>query len=76
MSDLFSRAAVAFNSLEVLDLRDNSIDGDGVSAILRSLSFVTLRHLGLSDNPLGVSGYQALESAVLAGILTNLGSLG
>ena len=73
--DLFSRAAVAFKSLVYLHLKVNSIDGDGVSAIMRSLCFVTLSQLDLSDNRLGVSGYQALESAVLAGILAILGQL-
>ena len=39
--------------------------------ILKSLYYFC-NHSSLSENPLGVSGYQALESAARAGILANL----
>ena len=75
ISDLFVRASAAFSSLEQLSLHTNSIDGDGVSNIFKSLihtSCKSLTLLSLSHNPLGVSGIQALERAVVSGILVNL----
>ena len=75
VSDLFARASAAFSSLEQLSLEDNSIDGDGVNSIVTSLmhtSCKSLTSLYLSQNPLGVSGIQALEKAVLGCGLINL----
>ena len=75
VSDLFVRASAAFSSLELLWLHNNSIDGDGVNSIVTSLlhtSCKSLTRLSLSHNPLGVSGIQALERAVVSGVLVNL----
>ena len=75
VSDLLTRASASFSSLEWLSLNDNSIDGDGVNSIVTSLmhtSCKSLTSLSLSQNPLGVSGIQALERAVVSGVLVNL----
>ena len=74
VSDLFTRASAAFSSLKELSLDKNSIDGDGVNSIVTSLmhtSCKSLTSLFLSQNPLGVSGIQALERAVVSGVLVN-----
>ena len=75
VSDLLTRASAAFSSLKELTLHNNSIDGDGVNSIVTSLihtSCKSLTVLSLSQNPLGVSGIQALERAVASGVLVNL----
>ena len=75
VSDLFSRVSAGFSSLDELSFDNNSIDGDGVNSIVTSLmhtSCKSLTLLALSHNPLGVSGLQALERAVVSGILVNL----
>ena len=78
VSDLLTRASAAFSSLVDLSLNNNSIDGDGVNSIVTSLmhtSCKSLKRLSLSRNHLGVSGIQALERAVVSGVLVNLMSL-
>ena len=75
ISDLFIRASAAFSSLEELSLINSNIDGDGVNSIVSSLvhtSCKSLTSLFLSYNPLGVCGIQALERAILSGVLVNL----
>ena len=75
VSDLFVRASAAFSSLTALSLDNSSIDSDGVNSIVTSLmhtSCKSLSELSLSHNPLGVSGIQALERAVISGVLVNL----
>ena len=77
VSDLLVRASAAISSLEELSLNDNNIDGDGVcvNSIVTSLihtSCKSLTWLSLSRNPLGVSGIQALERALVSGVLVNL----
>ena len=75
VSDLLTRASAAFSSLQRLSLERNSIDGDGVNSIVKSLvhtSCKSLTVLSLSNNPLGVSGTQALERAVASDVLVNL----
>ena len=75
ISDLLTGASTAFSSLKNLLLNDNSIDGDGVNSVVTSLmhtSCQSLTSLSLSQNPLGVSGMQVLERAVVSGILVNL----
>ena len=72
VSDLLTRASAAFSSLEDLTLDNNSI---GVNSIVTSLidtSCKSLTLFSLSHNPLGVSGMQALERAVVSGVLVNL----
>ena len=68
ITSLFSRASTSFSSLEELNLSSNSITN--VSRLF--LSCNSLRELFLSDNPLGVTGIQSLETAVQAGVLVNL----
>ena len=78
VSELFTGASTAFSSLKNLLLNDNSIDGDGVNSIVTSLIHTSCKSLtcvSLSHNPLGVSGIQALESAVVSGVLVNLREL-
>ena len=74
VSDLFTRASAAFSLLERLLLNNNSIDGDGVNSIVTSLMHTSCKSrtwLSLSHNPLGVSGIQVLERAVVSGVLVN-----
>ena len=75
--NLFSIAPLAFSALQTLDLNGNKIDGDGVSQVVGLFAKTktmmnTLRCLDLSHNPLGVSGVQSLESAVLAEVMPNI----
>ena len=75
ISDLFTRASAAFSSLEQLLLDNNSVNGDGVNSIVTLLmhtSCKSLTRLSLSRNPLGVAGIQALERAVVSGVLVNM----
>ena len=62
--DLFK---IVSASLELLDLNSNSITN-----MPQLFSFNKLISLSLSNNPLGVSGVQSLETAVQAGVLDNL----
>ena len=66
-----------FQPLRHLSLGGNKIGEKGVKSIMTSLSVCSPRSLisilDLSNNPLGVSGLQALEDAVHAGTLANLG---
>ena len=68
-----------FQSLESLFLNENKIGEKGLKSITTSLSVGSPRSLisslNLSNNPLGVSGLQALEDAVHAGTLANLKGL-
>ena len=68
ITDLFSRASTSFSFLNGLYLSNNNI----MDISLPSSSCNSLRKLFLSDNPLGVSGIQSLETAVQAGVLVNL----
>ena len=71
ISDLFQGASSCFQSLQTLDLRGNRIGYDSITLLGKS-TFYQLRHLSLSDCPLGVSGMQALEDAVSGGSLPSL----
>ena len=68
-----------FQSLKGLSLNENKIGEKGLKSIMASLSVGSPRSLlsvlDLSNNPLGVSGLQALEDAVHAGTLGNLEGL-
>ena len=64
IADLFNKVS---SSLEFLDLTNN-----GITNIPQLFSFNNLTYLSLSNNPLGVSGIQSLETAVQAGMLVNL----
>ena len=68
ITDLFNRAPASFSSLKELRLDENKITNN----LPLPLSCNTLHDLSLSDNPLGVSGIQSLETAVQAGVLVNL----
>ena len=68
ITDLFNRASASFSSLDTL-----SLTGNKITYIMPLFpSFNKLQFLNLSDNPLGVSGIQSLETAVQAGVLVNL----
>ena len=64
ITDLFK---IVPASLEFLDL-----DSNGITNMPQLYSFNNLTYLSLSNNPLGVSGIQSLETAVQAGVLVNL----
>ena len=64
IADLFK---IVSASLEFLDLTSN-----GITIMPQLYSFNNLTYLSLSNNPLGVSGIQSLETAVQAGVLVNL----
>ena len=68
VTDMFERASTSFSSLKSLDLCTNRITN--ISPLFSSCK--GLAYLYLSENPLGVSGIQSLETAVLAGVLVNL----
>ena len=77
VKEVFSKDNFAtFQSLERLSLNENTIGEKGLKSIMTSLSVGSPRSLmsilDLSNNPLGVSGLQALEDAVHAGTLANL----
>ena len=66
ISDLFSRASAAFDSLQVLEISDNKIEKESVMSIAapkEELSFKLLSTLDLSNNRLSVSGIRALHKA-------------
>ena len=91
ITDLFNRGSVSFSSLESLNLSGNGLTSfstrllslmkldlssnsiTNISQLL--LSSKRLSDLFLSENPLGVSGIQSLETAVQAGVLVNLRKL-
>ena len=80
VSDIFHRASASFQSLTHLDLDGNSIGAESIKSITTSLakspsSGCRLSSLILSYNPLGVSGLQALERAVLDGQLSKVEKL-
>ena len=88
ITDLFNRGSASFSSLESLNLSGNGLTSfstclsslkkldlssnniTNISQLL--LSSKRLSDLSLSNNPLGVSGIQSLETAVQAGVLVNL----
>ena len=75
ISELFSVVPVAFSSLDRLRLKDNRIGFDGLKDVFSCLGYgscCNLRHLSLSNNPLGAAGFKELERAVLACTLSNL----
>ena len=75
ISELFSVVPAAFSSLDTLHLNDNQIGFDGLKHAFFCLGYASccnLRHLSLSNNPLGAAGFKELERAVLAGTLSNL----
>ena len=75
ISELFSVVPVAFSSLNILHLNDNQIGFVGLKTLFSSLRYdacCNLRHLSLSSNPLGVTGFEEIERAVLTGTLLNL----
>ena len=68
IADLINRAsAFLFSSLKLLSLTSNSITNIQLFSSCSNLTF-----LSLSNNPLGVSSIQSLETAVQAGVLVNL----
>ena len=72
ITDLFNQAsASSLSSLRRLCLSNNSI----TNIPLKFSSCSSLTVVQLSDNPLGVTGIQSLETAVQAGVLVNLWSL-
>ena len=78
VSELFLRSSTAFQSLEVLDLRNNEIGVETIkvlSSILQRLPYNQLEGLGLSHNPLGVPGIKALEDAICCDTLVQLRGL-
>ena len=68
---LFNSPSFNFSFLKHLSLDYNHFKLD-VSPLLLSAPFNNLVFLFLSDNPLGVSGIQSLETAVQAGVLVSL----
>ena len=74
VADIFKRASAAFTALHVLWLEHSNFTNVMSSFMHTSCTSLTL--LGLSHNPLGVSGIQSLETAVQSGALINLMNLG
>ncbi len=70
VADLFKRASASFTALNYLSLRQNNFT-DIMSSFMHA-SCTSLTLLDLSDNPLGVSGIQSLETAIQAGVLVNI----
>ena len=68
VSNLFKRATTSFSTLEVLDLSRNNI----TITLPLFPSLKNLEYLSLSNNPLGVSGMQSLETAIEEGSFVNL----
>ena len=66
--DLFNRASDSLCSLKWLDWNSNSITNISILFLFCN----KLTSLSLSNNPLGVSGIQSLETAVQAGTLVSL----
>ena len=77
VSYLFNRASGAFHSLKRLALSGSRIGSESIKSITTALaksssSGCTLSELNLSDNPIEVSGLQALGNVVREGILSRL----
>ena len=75
IGSLFFAAPAPLQSLEELDLSDNSITGKGIEHILATwqrLPSTSLKILSLSNNPLRGTGIVALEKAVRADLLPDL----
>ena len=75
VSNLFNRASAAFHSFTLLDLVHNRIGAETIKSITTALaksSSSKCKHIYLSNNPLEVSGLQALENAVREGVLPKL----
>ncbi|XP_064399800.1 NACHT, LRR and PYD domains-containing protein 3-like isoform X2 [Halichondria panicea] len=70
VADLFKRASTAFTALNEISLPKNNLTN--VMSSFTHTSCTNLTELDLSENPLGVSGIQSLETAVQSGILFNL----
>ena len=70
VADLFRRASAAFTTLDYLSLSYNNFTN--VTSSFIHTSCMSLTTLNLSHNPLGVSGIQSLETAVLSDALINL----
>ncbi len=69
MTDLFERAQSSFHALKSLSLMSNNISNANF------LTRISCKHLGflvLSNNPLGVTGIQSLETGVQTRMLRNL----
>ena len=71
IKDLFNRGSASLSSLESLHLNDNSIID--IKSVFSHCN--NLKTLSLSQNPLGVSSIQSLETAVLTGQLASLEKL-
>ncbi len=69
VSDLFERAQSSFPALECLSLRSNNISN---ADFLTRISCEHLYSLYLSNNPLGKTGIQSLETVIQARMLSNL----
>ncbi len=63
VADLFKRTSASFTALDYLSLSKNNFT-DIISSFMQT-SCTSLTQLNLSHNPLGVSGIQSLETAVL-----------
>ena len=75
VSYLFNRASAAFQCLTDLNLSRNRIGAESIKSITTALAKssstgCTLSVLDLSDNPIEVSGLQALFNAVHEGVLS------
>ncbi|XP_064400734.1 protein NLRC3-like isoform X2 [Halichondria panicea] len=70
VANLLKKASAAFTTLGELLLTHNNFT-DVMSSFINT-SYTSLTFLDLSDNPLGVSGMQSLETAVQSGALINL----
>ena len=75
VGDLFNRASSAFQSLQHLHLLSNRIAGESIKYITTVLANSDLSRLGLSHNPLEVSGMRELENGIRSGKLANLRQL-
>ena len=72
--ELFQKASAAFQSLKIIYLNGNFIGAESIKSITTAFvkSSCTRYGLSLSDNPLGVSGQQALRNAVCDYMLSEL----
>ena len=75
IGDLFNRSSTAFQSLQHVHLLSNRIGGEGIKYVTTVLANNGLSQLGLSHNPLGVSGMRELRNAIHGGKLANLRQL-
>ena len=76
ITDLLYRASASFSSVEELAFSFTQSSNGMVNIMPLLVSFNTLSHLSLPGIPLGVSGIQLLETAILGGAFFTLGSLG